>query len=156
MKRKKLVLVLTLILALLIAIVAFLFVKDRNDSQGVTDLYSDDTESFEIKTSYGSLYYPKKWENDIEIEISTVDDCEIIKFFAKTDNANQVQIFDIIFGGDGYTVGTITDDENNIINVNVVSYSVEDNVKDNDVFSMAEDVNYILQNLNKMENYTEL
>ena len=155
MKRKKITLILTLILSVLIAIVAVLLIKDKDKSQGVTELYADDTEAFEIKTSYGNLYYPKKWENQVEITIETENGCEIVRFIAKTNDGKAIPIFDVIFGGDGYTVGMIKESDSDLVNINLISYKVEDDVHEN-VYKMAEDVNFVLQHLNEIENYEEM
>lgn len=122
------------------------------------ELYPEDTEAMEIKTSYCNLYFPQKWEENLEIKNEKENGNSVVQFWAKIDKKDPVHIFDIIFGGEEYTVGTITDKNGKKINVNVKSYEndLDDKWTDeekNTIYAIGEDINYLLLELEKVEGF---
>lgn len=153
------------ILLVIILVLVIVIVKQMNqDNNGVTaksevtELYPKDTEAMEIKTSYCNLYFPQKWEKNLEIKNEKENGNSVVQFWAKIDKKDPVHIFDIVFGGEEYTVGTITDKNGKKINVNVKSYEndLDDKWTDeekNTIYAIGEDINYLLLELEKVEGF---
>lgn len=106
--------------------------SDKNESSAP----ADENATFQIKTSVVTLVYPQKWENKLNIEVTK----DTVKFVNK-----ETPIFDIVFKEcDGYLLGTYK---------KTPVYIVEHPVYNDEQALMVEDVNVILQNLMKDENF---
>lgn len=110
------------------------------DTESKTAATTNSEELFEINTDHGVLYYPKKWEDKVTIEL----DKDTVKFKYKN-----TPLFDLIYGGEkGTLLGT-----QNGTNIYVVSYEVDkssvDKTEMDTVYSMMDDINVIAENLNK-------
>ena len=106
---------------------------------------------FEISTDYGVLYYPKQWEEKIYTEINK-DETYTVSFFADFEDKEKIHLFDVVFDGNGDSVGEIELDNGDIVTVCIESYELnldeswtED--EENDIYVMMEDVNYLLNKL---------
>ena len=146
-----------LVIVLAVGLYSIFLKEDIND--GYDNLYNDDVKSFGIDTSYGKLLFPQKWESYMYINKIEENDFEKIEFWASTETQNDVHIFDICFGGDGYKVGIIQVDDDTSLSVNVISYDIEvsDECTDEEeaiLFSISEDINYVLINLNLLDGFT--
>lgn len=122
------------------------------------DLYPTDMESFYVNTSYGTLEFPEKWEKYIVSEIITEGDTEVVQYWVEIGDYDKVHIFDIVFAGEGYYVGSIIKDNGQKIDVRVVSYDVElgDDWLDEDVntvYAIVEDLNFLLVKLNNIQGF---
>ena len=93
---------------------------------------------FEIKTDVVSLYYPKKWEDKVQVKVKD----NTVKFMQKKD-----EVFDICFGQEkGVPLGYYGD-----TSVSVVEYDAEtDEQKE-----MKEDINVIISHLREDSKFTE-
>ena len=155
------VILLAIILVLIIVIVKGTYESKsvvKNKVSTTNELYSEDTKAMEIKTSYCNLYFPKKWEKNLNIKKLEKDNNSSVQFWAKIDKKEPVHIFDIIFDGDGYTIGTIKDKNGKKININVKSYETNlDNTwtkkEKNTIYSIGEDINYLLLQLEKVDGF---
>lgn len=130
----------------------------KNEISSNNELYPKDTKAMEIKTSYCNLCFPKKWEENLKIKNKEKDGNNSVEFWAKVDKKESVHIFDIMFGGEGYTVGTITDKNGKKIDINVKSYEpdLDDTWTDeekNTIYAIGEDINYLLLELEKVEGF---
>lgn len=85
-------------------------------------------------------------------------DVYTIQFFATIEGKEDAHIFDIVLGGEeGYTLGYLKAEDDQI-SVNVVSYDFElgedwTDEEKNTVYTMSEDVNYIIGMLQKEEGF---
>lgn len=133
--------------------------SDASDNKSTTaqpsteeiSFYTTDEDTFEIKTDYCSLYYPKKWEKNIKTKI---DDKEpyTVKFIA-LENKEEIPIFDVVFGksSTGSKLGKLKID-NEEINVYLVDHSGEWPEKitkdsESNLYAMSEDVNVLISKL---------
>lgn len=117
-------------------------------------------EGFEITTSVVNLYYPKKWEEKVRIEHNQ-GDVYSVQFFVSVKE-QELNIFDIVFGGeDGDTFGYVKKNNDEKIPVNIICYDLklENNWSEeekSEIYSMQEDVNYIIAKLQQEEKFIDL
>lgn len=111
--------------------------KDYDFGEGEVPAFID-SDVFEIKTDVVSLYYPKKWEDKVQVKVKD----NTVKFMQKKD-----EVFDICFGQDkGVPLGYYGD-----TSVSVVEYDAEtDEQKE-----MKEDINVIISHLREDSKFTE-
>ena len=163
---KKIIAVLAGILIVLLVIVAGLFMnsKGENKKEEVPDSNNNTIstveemieaeEPFTIETKYCDLYYPIKWEKQVETEIDDSDDVYKVQFFGKVEDKEALHLFDIVFGGEeGALIGHFSKDEEEIP-VYVVGMEIEAGEDWTDeeldtIYTMQEDVNYIIGMLEK-------
>lgn len=126
-------------------------ISSSDSGESEIGFYKTDEDTFEIKTEYCSLYYPKKWENYIKTEI---DDKELymVKFVA-LEEKDEIPLFDIVFGkpSTGSKLGSLEID-NEKVDVYLVDHSgewPENFTKDSEsnLFAMSEDVNVLISKL---------
>lgn len=152
-----------LMMIILVITIAFMDSKN-NDTESKktvqnTELYTEDIEDFSIVTSYGDLLFPKVWKEYIVVEVKKEDDREVVEFWVEFKDKEKVHIFDILFGGEGYKVGTIEISESEEIEVFIKSYSYDLDAswsdEDKKILAAIEyDVNYLLENMKNLDNYT--
>ena len=112
--------------------------KDYKFVYGV-DAREEDIDVYAIKTSLVDLYYPVKWKDRVKTEVSD----NKVSF-----SCDGNPLFDIMFGGDkGNLVGRY--DGTDIL---IVDYPL----KDQDMKNMQEDVNVILNHLNKDKKFVSV
>lgn len=126
--------------------------------QTPADLYAEDMKSFYTETTYGMLEFPERWEPYVSCKRINEDNTEIVQYWVKIENYDEVHIFDIVFGQDGYYVGTIENDNGKSVDVRVISYEAQlgDEWIDEDantVYAIAEDINYLLVKLNNIQGF---
>ena len=86
------------------------------------ELYIEDTEGFDIKTSYGMIQFPVAWTETVKTETVIEDKIETVQFWVTLEGKEEIHLFDIVFGGEGDLVGVIETDEGEEISVCVESY----------------------------------
>lgn len=130
----------------------------ENEEVSVTVTTSDEaTEVYEIETPYCTLMYPDKWENKVRTEVGVEDICEV-KFYCAIEGKPEIELFDVIFGGEeGYKIGELYND-NGTISVYVITYDLEldDSWSENEqleILGMQEDINTIISNLNELNSF---
>lgn len=102
------------------------------------DSIDTDDETYDIKTTLVTLKYPKKWEN--KVIVKQEGDC--VKF-----SADNTPLFDLYYKEiNGVQLGTYN---------NTPIYIVEHNVKKSEHKQMVQDVNVIIDNLSKDENFVK-
>lgn len=162
-RNKKIIILASVILIALIGSLMIAGGKKNNDNTEEKnsmniDLYSEDTKAFKIETSYCNLYYPEEWKALIHTQIVSENDSEAVQFWAEFEGKEKIHLFDIIFGGDAYTVGTLKMKTGEIISVNVLSHDIElddtwTEAEKEKVYIMMEDINYILYKLESVDGY---
>lgn len=135
---------------------------NTDDTTDVDDtdnaVFADDGESFTIKTSYGDLYFPKMWEENIKTKVRKKDGIETVEFSVKIKGKKEIHVFDVVFGGDNYELGCIKISEDEKIAVSVTSYTYELNKSwtDDEKLKLAAieyDINYVIDNLDKIKGF---
>lgn len=118
---------------------------------GEVSFYKTDEDTFEIKTKYCSLFYPKKWQKTVKTEI--VDKTPYVVKFIASENKKEIPLFDIAFGktDKGSKLGKIKISEK-YYDVYLVDHSSEwpDDIskdKNSNLYAMSEDVNVIISKL---------
>jgi len=165
-RNKRIVIVLSVIFIVLILILVVLGIKDKKkDSEGnnlvQSELYSEDTKALTIKTSYCELNYPATWEEILHTETISEEGNEVVQFWAELKGKERVHLFDVIFGDDGYEVGTLETKEGDIVTINVLSHDFTpddtwtEEEKDS-IYVMLEDINFLLMKLEEVEGFQSI
>lgn len=107
---------------------------------------------YEVKTEYGSLYYPQRFEADMKTEITNGDDGCIVEFFSECDGKKYSLFYVNIGIEDGQLAGYITDDKGTERNVFVVVPEIENidvlsSENQDKLYAMQEAVNIVVDNL---------
>ncbi len=116
-------------------------------------------EAIEIVTKYGTLLYPKEWESNLRTEIVDSDVYKV-EFYGTVEGKKEQHLFDLIFNGtDGYNLGTLKTETGETVQINIESYDSElDDTWTEDeqfvLYSMLEDINYIIGMLAEGGNFT--
>ena len=126
-------------------------VTSSGNEESEIGFYKTDEDTFEVKTKYCSLYYPKKWEKYIKTEIDEKEPYSV-KFIALEDNKD-IPLFDVVFGKQsiGSKLGKLEID-NEKVDVYLVDHSGEwpENItkdSESNLFAMSEDVNVLISKL---------
>lgn len=172
MKRnKKLVVLMSMVLVILVGIAAVLFTKSdkdiekdklnastdgskaqvesqEEDSVSTIDQQILDEESYVIETDYVRLYYPQKWEDNLETEV-VEDEGYVVEFYGKVEGKERQKIFEVIFNGDAdIVIGTVENNGENIyVGFNLTDLELGDDWTDEEadvICAMQEDVNYLI------------
>ena len=126
-------------------------IASSGSEESEISFYKTDEDTFEIKTEYCSLYYPKKWEKYIKTE---TDDKEpyTVKFIA-LEEKDEIPLFDVVFGESsiGSKLGKLEID-NEKVDVYLVDHSGEwsENItkdSESNLYAMSEDVNVLISKL---------
>lgn len=172
MKRnKKLVVLMSMVLVILVGIAAVLFTKSdkdiekdklnasKNESSAQAESQEEesvstidqqilDEESYVIETDYVRLYYPQKWEDNLETEV-VEDEGYVVEFYGKVEGKERQKIFEVIFNGDAdIVIGTVENNGENIyVGFNLTDLELGDDWTDEEadiICAMQEDVNYLM------------
>lgn len=106
----------------------------------------------EVKTEYGSLYYPQRFEANMKTEITNDNDGCMVEFFSECDG-RKYSLFYINIGIDGgQLAGYITDDKGTERNVFVIVPEIENidvlsSENQDKLYAMQEAVNIVVDNL---------
>lgn len=175
--KRKLVIVMSVTLALLVAVAAVLLARSNLEKKGqqvadntanqqetqagetisTIEQQIEDEESYVIETEYVRLYFPKKWEENLEIEI-VEKDAYIVEFYGKVEGKDCQKIFDIVFNGDAEKMlGTVeANGENIYVGFNFAEPEISENwtIEEADIiYAMQEDVNYLIGMLEREAGY---
>lgn len=111
-------------------------------------------EDIAIETPFVDLYYPEKWDGLLRIE-EREGDTYTVRFFAQIEEREEQHIFDIIFGKtEGILLGTLNETEIYMFYTELIfaeNWSEEDK---NTIYAMQEDVNHIIEMLQKEDGFT--
>ena len=117
--------------------------QDVTETQAVSE--TAEIELFEIKTSKVSLYYPKKWQDQVKTEVNG----DKVSF-----SCGDTKLFDLVFGGsEGDVLGTYDGTKLYLIDypLDKKKLSAEDLKK---MMAMKEDINVIIDNLSKHKKFS--
>lgn len=110
------------------------------------------SESIEITTDYGTLYYPDQWEEFIKTEQQTIGETIVVSFVAQIQDV-EYPLFEVTIGGsEGTEVGELTDEEGakRIVYLHVNELEEDPALTEgeqNRLYAMQEDLNYLIDNL---------
>ena len=113
---------------------------------------SEQQDDIVIETIYGSLRFPGRWMDRLQVDQAEYDDLVEVAFSAGF-NGNVIPLFSIVIGGGSDdAAGVLTADDGTQRNVYViVEEIVEDDYLSHDeleqLYGMQEDLNYLIDNL---------
>ena len=126
--------------------------QQSTSTNTVEEMLKED--SFKIETEYCDLYYPLKWKEQVRVEV-VEGDVYTVQFYAALEEKEEMHLFDIAFAGEeGIELGYLESENGEEIAVDYISYEPEfgegwSEEEQNDIYAMAEDVNYIIGMLQK-------
>ena len=127
--------------------------KEENVKSSIEEMLETE-EAFEIETSYGKLYFPKKWENQVRVE-AVEGDAYTVQFFGTVEGKPEQHLFNVVCGGtDGILVGTWGDMPVYIMYADIAVDDTWTQEELDTIYAMQEDVNYLMGMLSKDESFT--
>ena len=112
----------------------------------------EELEESKIETVYGTLYYPKQWEEYMTTEQQENGDTIVVSFVATLHNTSY-RLFEVTIGGtEGTAAGELTDAEGTKRTVYMQVYELEGDpeltaTEQNRLYAMQEDLNYLIDHL---------
>lgn len=109
-------------------------------------------EEIKINTAYGSLYYPKQWEEFVTTEQHESDGTIVVSFIATLHDMSY-PLFKVTIGGtEGTAAGELTDAEGTKRTVYMQVDELEEDTnltesEQNRLYAMQEDLNYLIDHL---------
>ena len=96
--------------------------ESQDDQESGENL--EEEKGFDIETLYATLCYPEKWKDVVTVR--KIDGTYFtVGFYGTIGEKTDIQLFDMIFGGEeGFTLGYLQV-EDVTINVNIISYDEE-------------------------------
>ena len=151
--------------AVLVAIICVVFIvlinggngTNKVDNKGLEEIYPEEMKSFTTETDYCVVKYPEKWEDNTRVEVENNDFETIVKYYGTVGKHAEQLLFEVCFGGAGeIPVGIITvDDVSTDVGITYAELDVKDWSEEdaNTIYAMQEDVNYIIMQLEKENNF---
>jgi len=105
----------------------------------------------EVKTPFGSLYYPAQWKDNIKINYKDSAG-QTIEFISEINGHTSIMLFSLIFGGDdGDQLGVIKSENGVYVPVylkmgTIEGLNVDTNILD-DIYEMQEAVNVLIEQM---------
>ncbi|MDI9242490.1 hypothetical protein [Fusibacillus kribbianus] len=112
----------------------------------------EELEESKIETAYGTLYYPKQWEEYVTTEQQENGDTIVVSFIATLHNTSY-RLFEVTIGGtEGAAAGELTDNGGTKRTVYMQVYELEGDseltaTEQNRLYAMQEDLNYLIDHL---------
>lgn len=112
----------------------------------------EELEESKIETAYGTLYYPKQWEEYVTTEQQENGDTIVVSFVATLHNTSY-RLFEVTIGGtEGAAAGELTDNGGTKRTVYMQVYELEGDseltaTERNRLYAMQEDLNYLIDHL---------
>ena len=133
--------------------------ESSQESQGMSDVSQYEVESYEIETKYCKFYFPKIWEEQIEVKYSEEFGYKA-EFYGIIEGKESKHLFDICFNSDDGDLLGYLEDKDGIINISidVMELQFDDSWKQEDIdqiYSMQEEMNFVIESLSKNGNYVE-
>lgn len=112
-----------------------------------------EAKGFVIKTPLVDLYYPEKWKKQINVE-QVEGDIYKVQFNGKLEKKDEIQLFEIVFGGtEGILLGTLDETEVYLIYNDISFDDTWTEEEQNEVYVMQEESNYVIGMLQKEEGF---
>ena len=112
-----------------------------------------EAKGFVIKTPLVDLYYPEKWKKQINVE-QVEGDIYKVQFNGKLEKKDEIQLFEIVFGGtEGILLGTLDETEVYLIYNDISFDDTWTEEAQNQVYVMQEESNYVIGMLQKEEGF---
>lgn len=112
----------------------------------------EELEESKIETAYGTLYYPKQWEEYVTTEQQENGDTIVVSFVATLHNTSY-RLFEVTIGGtEGAAAGELTDNGGTKRTVYMQVDELEGDpaltaTEQNRLYAMQEDLNYLIDHL---------
>ena len=119
----------------------------------------DEVASYEISTKYCKLYFPEIWRDKIEVRCTEKEGYKAA-FYGVTEGKESKHLFDVCFDSDkGILLGYL-EYEDTIVNISVdikeLEFDDSWNQEEIDlIYSMQEEMNFVIDTLGKNEHYVE-
>lgn len=120
---------------------------------------SDESGDIEVSTDYCALHYPSSWADSVNATIESENGIETVGFYGDIDNHEKQLLFEIVFNSDeGDELGTLGEGEDAVaVCMNVPKPVFDESWSEDEqttFFAMQEDVNYVVEELCSIENFT--
>lgn len=143
------------VMLLLVIAIGILFSKSNSNTDHKVNVIENDG-LLEIETKYCSLYYPSKWKDSITVKYSNEAGYKI-EFYGNIKKKETLHLFDICFNSDdGELLGYFNREEAVNVSFNVYEVKFDETWTQDEkdqIYSMQEDVNYIIKMLEKEDDY---
>ena len=116
---------------------------------------------FEIQTPYIALKYPEKWQDSVRTEITGTDTEYFVTFYSLIAGKEDTELFSVFFNQESeFLWGTLKTEEGKDISVgfSFAELNLDEGWTQEEtetVYAMQEDVNYLLDDLSRKENFKE-
>ena len=156
-RRKKVIMCGTIVVVMLLLLImlAVLFINSSSGKDNKVNV-RENKGSLEIETKYGPLYYPSKWKDQIDIKY-TENAGYKVEFYGTVVGKESVHLFDICFNSDnGELLGYFNREEAVNVSFNVYEVKFDETWTQGEkdqIYSMQEDVNYVIEMLEKEDDY---
>lgn len=131
--------------------------KEQLDKQN--NDFDTDVAFFEIETKHCKLYFPEKWEEQIEVKY-TEEAGYKAEFYGLVENKEAQHLFDVCFNSDDGELLGYLENKDEIINISIDVMEPEfgngwTQEEIDQIYSMQEELNFVMNTLGKNENYVE-
>ena len=115
-------------------------------------LSGNEVQECRIETAYGTLYYPKQWEEYVTIDQQQNSNTIVVSFVATLHNTSY-RLFEVTIGGtEGAPAGQLTDATGVKRTVYMQVYELDEDPaltapEQNRLYAMQEDLNYLIDHL---------
>lgn len=139
-----------LILLMLACLGILVSCSGKNDMNEKDTTSQAQVETFDIETVYGNLTYPERWKEQLRIAQQEDE----IQFFGTVKGKEEKLLFTLGFGkSEGYLLGTLDDIDLYIIDAETEFGDDWTDDEKEQIISMQEDFNVILDGLLSMDNF---
>lgn len=166
-RRENKIIFIAVVCILIVLIGGFILVLGKADKEKMWEANKEDKNvqsmneqeeinSFEIETKYCTLYYPEIWKEQIEINFSDEVGYKV-EFYGNVDGKESKHLFNICFNSDdGDLLGYFDSEE--VVNVSVERIDLEfdsdwTDEEQTQIYAMQEEMNFVVDMLDKEENY---
>ena len=158
-KKNSLLIIGVILLIVAVCMAGIILAKDQTPSDKVSNL--DGADALVVDTKYGSLYYPESYEDCVVTKIN--DDAGYkVEFYGDIDGKDPQHLFDVCFNSDdgdllGYIDNTKAEEIVNL-SIDLIELDFDDSWTDDEmnfIYSMQDERNFVIDNLNRIDNYVE-
>lgn len=123
------------------------------------DSIQDETAFYEIETKYCKLYFTETWKEQIEVRYSEEAGYKA-EFYGLVEGKDAQHLFDVCFNSDDGDLLGYLDNEGEIVNISIDVMELEmdkswTQEELDQLYSMQEEMNYVMNSLSRNENYVE-
>ena len=137
--------------------------KENEEKTKVSDGIIEDDErinsAIEIETSYCMLYFPREYEENFEVKYKE-EAAYKVEFYGLVEGKDAQHLFDVCFNCDEGDLLGYLENEGEIINISIdmIDLKFDDTWESDEIdkiYSLQEEMNFVVDTLNKNKNYVE-